>query len=332
MTKAEIAAVLEEIAALLELKGENPFKIRAYAKAARSIETFGGALSGLQDEEALAKIPGIGKSIAEKIKELSAGGSLNYLEDLRGQFPGAILELFSIQGLGANKIKVLYDKLHVSSIAQLLKACQSGRVSELPGFGETTQEKLCKAIADRVKHAGSFQFGQVASEAEALRNDLAAHPDALQVCITGSYRRCKEIVRDLDLIVATKRPAAITKSVIAHPLVESIIAQGPTKSSVRIRSGIQCDVRVVSGAEYPFALNYFTGSKEHNIEMRNRALAHGWTLNEYRLAPVPIAPGARKKQSIRKIQRVRAKRERIRGSVPVFFPPELRRNSAKFQP
>jgi len=331
MTKAEVAAVLEEIAALLELKGENPFKIRAYANAARSIETFGGALSDLQDEEALAKIPGIGKSIAEKIKELAAGGSLNYLEDLRGQFPGAILELFSIQGLGAKKIKVLYDKLHVSSIGQLLKACESGLVAELPGFGEMTQEKLCKAIADRVKHAGSFQFGQIAGEAEALRSDLAAHPDALQVCIAGSYRRRKEIVRDLDLIVATKRPAAITESFIAHPLVESIIAQGPTKSSVRIRSGIQCDLRVVSGAEYPFALNYFTGSKEHNIEMRNRALEHGWTLNEYRLAPLPPEPKTRKKRTTRKIPKVRDEGELYRALGLDFIAPELRENCGEFE-
>lgn len=331
MTKAEVAAVLEEIAALLELKGENPFKIRAYGNAARSIETFGGALSDLQDEEALAKIPGIGKSIAEKIKELAAGGSLKYLEDLRGQFPGAILELFSIQGLGAKKIKVLYDKLQVSSIAQLLKACESGRVAELPGFGEMTQEKLCKAIADRVKHAGSFQFGQIASEAETLRNDLAAHPDALQVCIAGSYRRRKEIVRDLDLIVATKRPAAITESFIAHPLVESIIAQGPTKSSVRIHSGIQCDLRVVSGAEYPFALNYFTGSKEHNIEMRNRALEHGWTLNEYRLAPLPPGPKTHKKRSTKKIPKVRDEGELYRALGLDFIAPELRENCGEFE-
>src|SRR6266699_2406979 len=295
MTKNEIAAVLSEIATLLELKDENPFKIRAYANAARSIETWGGNLADLQDEEALAKIPGIGKAIAAKIKELASTGSLKYVEELRAEFPTAILELFSIPGLGAKKIKALYDKLHVSSIADLLKACESGRVAKLPGFGETTQEKLCKAIADRMKHSGSFQFGEIASEAESLRNDLAAHPDALQVCIAGSYRRRKEIVRDLDLIVATKKPAAITKSFIEHPTVESLIAHGPTKSSVRLRSGIQCDLRVVSAAEYSFALNYFTGSKEHNIELRNRALKRGWTLNEYRLAPLPPDPKAKRK-------------------------------------
>jgi DNA polymerase (family 10) len=151
------------------------------------------------------------------------------------------------------------------------------------GFGETTQQKICDAIARRASHAGSFQFGQVAAEAEALRSDLAAHEAALQVEIAGSYRRRKEIVHDLDLLVATKEPEAVTKFFVSHPLVESVIAQGPTKSSVRLRSGVQCDLRVVTTAEYPFALAYFTGNKEHNIEMRSRAL-RGWTLNEYRLA------------------------------------------------
>jgi DNA polymerase (family 10) len=331
MTKGEIAAVLEEIATLLELKDENPFKIRAYANAARSLETFGGNLSDLEDEEALEKIPGIGKAIAAKIKELAATGSLKYLEELRADFPAAILELFSIPGLGAKKIKALYEKLHISSIAQLQKACESGRVAELPGFGQTTQEKICHAIADRAKHFGSFQFGQIAGEAESLRNDLAGHHDALHACVAGSYRRRREIVRDLDLVVATQKPAAVTKSFLEHPLVESVIAQGPTKSSVRLRSQIQCDLRVVSAAEYPFALNYFTGSKEHNIELRNRALKRGWTLNEYRLAPAPAPPGSRKKRSTTKIPQVRDETELYRAFDLDFIPPELRENRGEFE-
>ncbi|MFZ3373941.1 MAG: DNA polymerase/3'-5' exonuclease PolX [Chthoniobacterales bacterium] len=331
MTKGEIAAVLEEIATLLELKDENPFKIRAYANAARSLETFGGNLSDLQDEEALEKIPGIGKAIAAKIKELAATGSLKYLEELRADFPAAILELFSIPGLGAKKIKALYEKLHISSIAQLQKACESGRVAELPGFGQTTQEKICHAIADRAKHFGSFQFGQIAGEAESLRNDLAGHPDALHACVAGSYRRRREIVRDLDLVVATQKPAGVTEFFLEHPLVESVIAQGPTKSSVRLRSQIQCDLRVVSAAEYPFALNYFTGSKEHNIELRNRALKRGWTLNEYRLAPAPAPPGSRKKRSTTKIPQVRDETELYRAFDLDFIPPELRENRGEFE-
>ena len=211
------------------------------------------------------------------------------------------------------------------------KACESGRVAELPGFGETTQGKICHAIADRAKHFGSFQFGQIAGEAESLRNDLAAHPDALHACVAGSYRRRREIVRDLDLVVATKKPAAVTKFFLEHPLVESVIAQGPTKSSVRLRSQIQCDLRVVSAAEYPFALNYFTGSKEHNIELRNRALKRGWTLNEYRLAPAPAPSGARKKRSTTRIPQVRDEVELYRAFDLDFIPPELRENRGEFE-
>src|SRR5213592_4092778 len=330
MTKSEVAAVLEEIGTLLELKGENPFKIRAYANAARAMETFGGNISNLQDEEALAKIPGIGKSIADKIKELAATGSLKYLEELRAEFPAAILQLFSISGLGAKKIKALYDKLHVSSIEQLRLACETGRVAELPGFGETTQTKICKAIEERARHSGYFQFGQIAGEGETLRSVLAAQPDVLQVDVARSYRRRKEIVHDVDLVVATKNPEVITKFFVAHPLVEAIIAQGPTKSSVRLRSGIQCDLRVVSVAEYPFALAYFTGNKEHNIELRSRALQRGWTLNEYRLAPLPPDPKAKKKRPVKKIPKVRDEADLYRAVDLDFIAPELRENSGEF--
>jgi DNA polymerase (family 10) len=331
MTKEEIAGVLEQIATLLELKGENPFKVRAYTNAARAIETFGGNVTNFQDEEAVEKIPGIGKSIALKIKELANTGSLKYLRELSAEFPAGILELFSLPGLGAKKIKALYDKLQISSIEQLQKACENGRVAELPGFGVTTQEKLCDVIAKRAAHAGSFQFGQIAAEAETLRSDLAAHDSALQVDLAGSYRRRKEIVHDLDLLVATRHPESITKFFVSHPLVESIIAQGPTKSSVRLRSGVQCDLRVVSTAEYPFALAYFTGNKEHNIELRSRALLRGWTLNEYRLAPLPVDPKAKGKRAAKKIAKVRDEAGIYRAVDLDFIPPELRENWGEFE-
>jgi len=331
MTKEQIAGVLERIALLLELKAENPFKIRAYTNAARAIETFGGNLSDFQDDEAVAKIPGIGKSIALKIKELAATGSLKYLEELSAGFPTGIMELFSLSGLGAKKIKALYDQLGVSSIEQLQKACEEGRVAELPGFGQTTQQKLSDSITNRAAHAGSFQFGQVAAEAEALRADLAAHPGALQVDIAGSYRRRKEIVHDLDLLVATKEPEEVMKFFVSHPLVESVILQGPTKSSVRLGSGVQCDLRVVTTAEYPFALGYFTGNKEHNIELRSRALQRGWTLNEYRLAPVPVDSKAKKKKPVKKIPKVHDEAGLYRAVNLDFIPPELREDWGEFE-
>src|SRR6478736_6283106 len=348
MTKEEIATVLEKIATLLELKDENPFKVRAYTNAARAIETFGANVSNFQDGEAVAKIPGIGKSIALKIKELAETGSLKYFQELSAEFPTGILELFSLPGLGAKKIKALHDSLGVSSIAQLQKACEEGRVAELAGFGETTQQKICDAIARRASHAGSFQFGQVAAEAEALRWDLAAHEAALQVEIAGSYRRRKEIVHDLDLLVATNEPEVVTQFFVSHPLVESVIAQGPTKSSVRLRSGVQCDLRVVTTSEYPIALAYFTGNKEHNIEMRSRALQRGWTLNEYRLALLPDSemvgsarradrtpqrgvPTKKQKRPVGNIPSVRDEADLYRAVALDFIPPELRENCGEFE-
>jgi DNA polymerase (family 10) len=330
MTKEEIATVLEKVATLLELKDENPFKVRAYTNAARAIETFGGNVENFEDEEAVAKIPGIGKSIALKIKELAATGSLKYLQDLTTEFPPGIVELFSLPGLGAKKIKALHDKLGISSVEQLQKACEEGRVADLPGFGQTTQQKLCDSIAKRADHTGWFQFGQVAVEAEVLRSDLAAHTEALQVDVAGSYRRRKEIVHDLDFLVATKNHEAIMAFFVSHPLVESIVARGPTKSSVLLRSGVQCDLRVVSTAEYPFALAYFTGNKEHNIELRSRALQRGWTLNEYRLAPVPVDPKVKKQKPGMNIPEVRDESDLYRAVDLDFIPPELRENWGEF--
>src|SRR3954453_5658968 len=305
MDKATIAGVREKIATLLELKGENPFKIRAYVNAARSLETWGGNIADLGNEEVLEKIPGIGKAIAAKIKELVETGSLKFFDELRAEFPADILELFSLPGLGAKKIKALHEKLQVSSIAQLHEACVAGRVAGLPGFGKTTQEKLCRAIDERQKYAGSFQHGKIAGDAEQLQNDLRAHPDALHVCIAGSYRRRKEIVRDLDFIVATNAPAEISAMFVQHPLAESVIAHGRTKQRGGLRAGIQCDLRVVTAAEYAFALNYFTGSKEHNIEVRSRALKRGWTLNEYRLGETEPDRAAKQPKPARKIPVVR---------------------------
>ena len=331
MDKATIADVLEKIATLLELKDENPFKIRAYVNAARSLETWGGNISDLGNEEVLEKIPGIGKAIASKIKELVQTGSLKFFDELRAEFPADILELFSLPGLGAKKIKALHEKLQVSSIAQLHEACLAGRVAELAGFGKTTQEKLCQAIDERQKYAGSFTFGKIAAEAEQVQNDLRAHPEALHVCIAGSYRRRKEIVRDLDFIVATKAPAEISALFVHHPLAESVIAHGPTKSSVRLRSGIQCDLRVVSAAEYPFTLNYFTGSKEHNIEVRSRALKRGWTLNEYRLGPTAGSDRRADRTRQRGVPTIREEADLYRALDLDYIPPELRENCGEFE-
>jgi len=284
MNKDEIADVFENIARLLELKGENPFKVRAYTHAARALETLSEPLETLISEDRLTAVDGIGKATGEKIAELSTHGRLDYYDNLREEFPPDILTLFDIQGLGAKKIKVLWDTLKVHSVTNLERACKDGSVAGLPGFGEKTAANILKGIEHMRSHAGEFRFGDVAQIAEGLLDDLRGHPDVNLAQIAGSFRRKKEIVRDLDFIVSTKQPEAVMAFFTAHPLVENVLAHGATKSSVILKSGIQCDLRAVTGPEFPFALNYFTGSKEHNVRMRSRALSRGWSLNEYRFS------------------------------------------------
>jgi DNA polymerase (family 10) len=284
MNKDEIAGVFENIARLLELKGENPFKVRAYTHAARALETLSEPLETLIAEDRLTAVDGIGKATGEKIAELFTHARLDYYDNLREEFPPDILTLFEIQGLGAKKIKVLWDTLKVHSVTNLERACKDGLVADLPGFGEKTAANILKGIAHMRSHAGEFRFGDVAHIAEGLLDDLRGHPNVNLAQIAGSFRRKKEIVRDLDFIVSTKQPEAVMAFFTAHPLVENVLAHGATKSSVILKSGIQCDLRAVTGPEFPFALNYFTGSKEHNVRMRSRALSRGWSLNEYRFS------------------------------------------------
>lgn len=284
MNKDEIAGVFENIARLLELKGENPFKVRAYTHAARALETLSEPLETLIAEDRLTAVDGIGKATGEKIAELSTHGRLDYYDNLREEFPPDILTLFDIQGLGAKKIKVLWDTLKIHSVTNLERACKDGSVAALPGFGEKTAANILKGIEHMRSHAGEFRFGDVAQIAEGLLEDLRGHPDVNLAQIAGSFRRKKEIVRDLDFIVSTKHPEAVMAFFTAHPLVDNVLAHGATKSSVILKSGIQCDLRAVTGPEFPFALNYFTGSKEHNVRMRSRALSRGWSLNEYRFS------------------------------------------------
>jgi DNA polymerase (family 10) len=283
LTKDQIADVLESIAQMLELKGENIFKIRAYINAARAVETYPGDLAVAAAENRLGDIHGIGRAIADKLTELIVTGRLAYYEGLKAEFPPGVFEMFDLQGLGPKKIKAVWDKLNVTTIAELEKACKDGRVAALSGFGKKTADNILAAIQSRAKHAGRFRLGEIAGDAERMLEDLKSLPDVHQASVAGSYRRRKEIVGDLDFIVATSAPAEVSDFFVEHEMVESVMAHGATKSSVRFKSGIQADLRVVKNNEYPFALNYFTGSKEHNIIMRQRALARGWTLNEYRL-------------------------------------------------
>ena len=295
ITRETLIDALEQIATLLELKGENPFKIRAYRTGAETVRTFPGDFLQLARDNQLEGIKGIGEALRDKLHTLAATGALPFLDKLKAEFPDTIFELFDVSGLGAKKIAALYAELGVGSIADLQRACESGAAAQLAGFGEKTAAKLLEAIQSRAKYADSFRVDQVAPAVREILEYLRGQPETSRAEVAGSFRRGKETVHDLDFLVATKHPKAIMEAFVAPPWVESVIASGPTKTSVRLHSGVQCDLRVVTNAEFPFALVYFTGSKEHNILLRARALKQGWTLNEYRFAPTgpdsPEVPG-----------------------------------------
>ena len=331
ITKDQTADLLESIARLLELKGENLFKIRAYTHAARALETFTGDLSKMAAEGRLGEIPGIGKAIAEKIGEWVATGRLEYYEQLKAEFPPGLFELFELQGLGPKKIKALWEQLGVTSVAELQAACKDGRVEGLSGFGKKTADNILAAVEARARFAGRFRIGDIAGDAERMLGDLRELPEVLQASLAGSYRRRKEVVGDLDFIVATNHPEQVSRFFVEHAMVENILANGATKSAVRFKSGIQADLRVVKTAEYPFAINYFTGSKEHNIGLRSRALARGWTLNEYRLEAVANVEGKKARKPAQPIPPIYEERDLYRALDLDYIEPELREDRGEFE-
>jgi len=285
MTRDRLADTLEEIALLLELKGENPFKIRAYRTGSETVRLFSGDIVKLATDGELKGIKGIGDALQQKLHELASTGKLEYYENLRSEFPETLFDLFKIQGLGPKKIKALYDSLNVDSTAKLKEVAESGEMAALSGFGKKTAEKILEAIAFRESNADRFRLGDVAEPVQMILESLRSHPDCLRAEAAGSYRRAKETVHDIDFLVATSKPTAIIEHFTDQEWVEKIIAKGDTKASVYLAKGLQCDLRAVSNDEFACALAYFTGSKEHNVAMRGRALARGYTLNEYRLAP-----------------------------------------------
>ena len=286
VTRDQLAEVLEEIALLLELKGENPFKIRAYRNGAEVVRSFDGDIVARAKEDDLKGIKGVGDALQQKLHELASSGRLAFHENLKGEFPGGLFELLELQGLGPKKVKALYDELSIASLGALKRSCQSGQVGKLSGFGKKTEEKILSAIESHERFSGHYRLSEVAPHAERILELLREHPDTSQAAIAGSYRRGKEILHDLDFLVATQKPAVLTDFFTATEGVREIIAHGETKASIRLENGLQCDLRAISNSEWPFALMYFTGSKEHNVELRSRALKQELTLNEYHLQPV----------------------------------------------
>lgn len=322
-TRDQVVEVLERIALLLELRGENPFKVRAYRNGARALELLEGDMATRVREDGLKDVPGLGEALREKIGTLVQTGRLPFYEELCAQFPPTLFELFDVPGLGPKKIKALYEKLDVASVAALEQACASGKVAALEGFGAKTQEKLLQALAQLKKGAGRHLASAAAAAADALYRHLRDHPATFRLSLGGSTRRRNDTVHDVDLIASTREPAELSRAFAGHPLVESVIAAGETKTSVILHGGLQADLRVVRDEEFAFALNYFTGSKEHNIVLRGLAQERGWTLNEYRLAPTkPGAPA---------IPAVREEGELYALFGLDYIEPELRENRGEFE-
>ncbi len=283
MDKEKIAEILVEIGVLLELKGENPFKTRAYTNAARTLENLEEPLDTLIAEGRLGDIKGIGEALQKKITELATTGRLAYYEELKASIPPGLLAMLEIPGLGPKKIKALHDKLGLITVEQLEQACKDGKVAELPGFGEKTQTNILEGISRRRTYAARHLLVEALAVAEPLLESLRSHPDVIRCSTAGSLRRFKEVIGDIDFVVSSKHPDKVLEFFTTQPAVVSVTAKGGTKASVILPGGIQSDLRVVSDAEYPFALLYFTGSKEHNIAMRQRAIQRGLRLNEYGL-------------------------------------------------
>jgi DNA polymerase (family 10) len=283
MDKDQVAEILVGIGTLLELKGENPFKTRAYSNAARAIEATSEPLTKLIAENRLGEISGIGEALQKKITELVTTGKLPYYEDLKAATPPGLIAMMDIPGVGPKKIKLLHDELGIASVEELEKACQDGRVAKLKGFGEKTALNICEGINRRRSFASKHLLGDALLIAEEILDDLRAHPDVTRCSEAGSLRRRREIIGDIDLLASSKQPAEVIDFFTKRPGLLNVIAKGETKASVLLEGGIQSDLRVVTDAEFPFALMYFTGNKEHNIVMRQRAIQRGLRLNEYGL-------------------------------------------------
>ncbi len=283
MNKDQVAEVLAGIGTLLELKGENPFKTRAYLNAARTLETLGEPLDKLVAEGRLGTLKGIGEALQKKITELVTTGRLQYYEELKAATPPGLVAMLAIPGLGPKKIKALHDELGIESIDQLEQACKGGKIAGHKGFGEKTQANLLDGIARRRAYGARHRLNEALARVEPLLEALRSHPDVIRCSVAGSLRRHRETVGDMDLLASSQQPAEVIGFFASQPGIEKVLAKGDTKASVRLEGGIQCDLRVVSDAEYSPALMYFTGSKEHNIAMRQRAIVRGLRLNEYGL-------------------------------------------------
>ncbi len=319
MTKDEAASALREIGTILELQGENPFKCRAYHAAARTLETAPADLAELVRSDKLGELPGIGEALREKITTLVTTGKLPYLEKLRDSIPAGLLALLDLPGLGPKKLKVLRDKLKIESREALAEACRDGRLAALEGFGEKTAANLLEAMARRAAYGKLHRLGDALPAAQALLAYLKKCPAVKKAEIGGSLRRGKEVVKDLDLIATSSRPKEVMQAFTSAPQVEKVVAHGETKSSVILSGGLPCDLRVVPAEAWATALAHFTGCKEHNIAMRQRAIERGLHLSEWGL----FQEGSKKALPLKE------EKDLHRALGLEYMPPEIREDQGE---
>jgi DNA polymerase (family 10) len=277
---AEIAAMFDQTADLLEIKGENQFRVRAYRRAARTIEGLPQSVHAMLAADAdLSELPGIGKDLAGKIAAIVATGRFDLLDELKKKLPGELGEMTALPGLGPKRVKLLYSKLRIRTLDDLRKAVEAGRLRRRKGFGPAIEKKLAAALKKPVA-AKRHRLAVAEAEAEAL---VAYLRDGGRVVVAGSYRRRRETVGDLDILVTSRHAAAACEKLTRYENVAEVLAHGPTRATVVLRSGLQVDLRAVAEESYGAALLYFTGSKAHNIALRSIANARNWKLNEYGL-------------------------------------------------
>jgi len=320
MDKNDIIGVLDLIGTMLEIKGENPFKVRAYFSGSRTLQTLEEDLGTVIEEGRLGNIPGIGKALTEKIETLFTTGELEFLDKLKASVPDGLLELLEVPGLGGKKINALHKKLGIDSIESLTQACNDGRVAELKGFGTKTQDKILSGIENREAYAARHLWWDARRVADRILPGLQGLPEVDRVEAAGSLRRGMETVGDLDFLVASSKPEPIMEWFTQMEGIVEVTAHGDTKSSVRFEGGMQADLRVVPSEQFYFALHHFTGSKDHNVRMRQKALSMGLSLSEWGLRPEEEKDSSRSKGMVE----AHSEEDIFKTLGLAYIPPSLR--------
>ena len=333
LDKSDVARALREIGHLLEIQGENPFKVRAYETGARAVEDLSEDLGALVASGRLTEIPGIGEALAKKIAALHATGHVALLDRLRAELPPGILRLLEVPDLGPRKIAALRAALGVGSLEELEAACAAGRVRSVKGFGERSERKILEGIRRLRARETRTPLGEALEVGEEILAHLRASPAALRADLAGSARRFRETVGDLDLVAATRDPAALAERFLSFPAIAEVIGRGDTKVSVRLSRGLQVDLRMVPPEDYATLLHHLTGSKAHHVKLRGLAREHGFTLSEWGLFRLPAGGSGPADSEPDPGDKVPVREEedlyRTLGMQPV--PPELREDAGEVE-